>query len=50
MEELKKLMIDKLKAVGPDHAESLSVIDVASNFKFYWLGKTNIFTRKEFQI
>lgn len=50
LEELERLMIGKLNALGLDLEESLTVIDIASNFKFYWLGKTDIFTSKEFQI
>lgn len=50
LEDLEKLMIDKLSTLDLDLEKNLTVLDIASNFKFYWLGKTDIFTTKEFQI
>jgi len=50
LEELEKLMIDKLKVLNVDIEEKLTVHDISSNFKNYWIGKTDIFTTKEYQV
>jgi uncharacterized protein YggE len=50
LEELEKLMIDKLRALNVDIEKNLSVHDISSNFKNYWIGKNDIFTTKEYQV
>ena len=50
LEELEKLMIDKLRVLNVDIENNLTVHDISSNFKNYWIGKTNIFTTKEYQV
>lgn len=50
LEELEKLMIDKLRALNVDLEKNLTVHDISSNFKNYWIGKTDIFTSKEYQV
>ncbi|MCG8309066.1 MAG: SIMPL domain-containing protein [Cytophagales bacterium] len=50
LEELEKLMIGKLKSLDVDIEKNLTVHDISSNFKDYWLGKTDIFTTKEYQV
>ena len=50
LEELEKLMIDKLRILNVDIEKNLTVHDINSNFKNYWLGKTDIFTTKEYQV
>ncbi|MEH0153554.1 SIMPL domain-containing protein [Limibacter armeniacum] len=47
---LEKQMIEKLEGINIDIDKQLTVNDMASNFKFYWTGKTDIFTAKEFQV
>lgn len=46
LEELEKLMIDKLRILNVDIEKNLKVHDISSNFKNYWLGRTDIFTTK----
>jgi uncharacterized protein YggE len=43
-------MIDKLRALNVDIEKNLSVHDISSNFKNYWIGKNDIFTTKEYQV
>lgn len=50
LEELEKSMIDKLRILNVDIEKNLTVHDISSNFKNYWLGKTDIFTTKEYQV
>ena len=50
LEELEKLMIDKLRTLNVDIEKNLTVHDISSNFKNYWLGRTDIFTTKEYQV
>ncbi|MBU3928148.1 MAG: SIMPL domain-containing protein [Bacteroidetes bacterium] len=48
--EIEKLMIDKLTGLGIDTEKDLAIKDLASNFQFYWLGKSDIFVTKEYQL
>lgn len=48
--EMEKLMIDKLADLGIDTEKDLAIKDFASNFQFYWLGKSDIFVMKEYQL
>jgi len=48
--EIEKLMIDKLKALDIDIEKNLKVNDFVSNFKYYWLKKTDIFLTKEYEL
>ncbi len=50
LEELEKLMIGKLTAIGIDISKDLAIKDMASNFKFYWLKNNKIFTSKAYQL
>ncbi|MBT3241861.1 MAG: SIMPL domain-containing protein [Bacteroidetes bacterium] len=50
VEALEKKMVLKLKALGIDVEEALSIMDFSSNFRSYWLRKTNILTSKEYQL
>ena len=50
LEELEKSMIYKLRTLNVDIDKNLTVHDISSNFKNYWLGKTDIFTTKEYQV
>jgi hypothetical protein len=48
--EIEKLMIDKLIEIGIETETNLAIKDFASNFQFYWLGKSDIFVTKEYQL
>jgi len=50
LETLEKRMLEKLKAIGVDLEKQIAVRDYVSNFRFYWLKKTNILKRKEYII
>lgn len=50
LEELEKLLIDKLQILNVDIEKNLTVHDISSNFKNYWIGKTDIFSTKEYQV
>ena len=50
VEALEKKMVLKHKALGIDVEEALSIMDFSSNFRSYWLRKTNILTSKEYQL
>lgn len=50
LEELEASMIDKLRILNVDIEKNLTVHDISSNFKNYWIGKTDIFTTKEYQV
>lgn len=45
-----KDMINKLKALGIDTKKDLSVQDMSSNFKKYWVKSSDIMTSKEYQL
>ncbi len=48
--ETEKSMINKLQEIGIDVTKDLAVKDVSSNFKNYWILKTDIVLLKEFQL
>jgi len=50
LEMLEMKMIKKLQEIGIDIKKEFAVKDISSNFKSYWLKKTNIFTSKQYQI
>jgi uncharacterized protein len=50
LEMLEKNMLKKLQEIGIDLKKDFAVKDMSSNFKNYWLKKTDIFTSKEYQL
>ena len=50
LEEIEKAMISKLTEIGIDINKDLSIKDYASNFKQYWLSKTDVVLTKEYQL
>lgn len=50
LEELEKGMIKKLIDIGIDVKKDLVIIDMASNFKNYWLKNKDIYSMKEYQV
>ena len=50
VESLEQKMIDKLKELSIDVDEQLVIKDFSSNFKNYFLKKTDILTSKEYQL
>jgi uncharacterized protein len=50
LEMLEKNMLNKLQEIGIDLKKDFVVKDISSNFKNYWLKKTDIFTSKEYQL
>lgn len=48
--QAEKNMIDKLKALGVDTKKDLSVKDMSSNFKNYWLKNSEIMASKEYEL
>ncbi|MFO7671306.1 MAG: SIMPL domain-containing protein [Bacteroidales bacterium] len=50
LEELEKAMIKKLTAIGIDVKKDLVIVDMASNFKNYWLKNKDIYSMKEYQV
>ncbi len=48
--EIEKAMIEKLTEIGIDTEKDLAIKDFASNFQFYWIGKSNIFVITEYQL
>ncbi len=48
--ETEKSMISKLQEIGIDVTKDLAVKDVSSNFKNYWILKTDIVLSKEYQL
>lgn len=50
LEMLEKNMLKKLEALDIDLKKQLSVKDMSSNFKNYWLKKQDIFTTREYQL
>ena len=48
--EIEKSMISKLQEIGIDVTKDLVVKDVSSNFKNYWILKTDIVLSKEYQL
>ena len=50
LDEIDKSMINKLVEIGIEVSKDLSVKDFASNFKSYFLGKTDILLTKQYQL
>jgi uncharacterized protein len=50
LELLEKNMLKKLEEIGIDLKKDFAVKDISSNFKNYWLKKSDIFTSKEYQL
>ncbi len=50
VEELEQAMVAKIKDIGLDVEKDLAIKDFVSNFKSYWLKKTDIITTKEYQL
>jgi hypothetical protein len=50
LEEIEKLMTEKLTAIGIDVSKKLAIKDMASNFRNYWLKSSKINTLKEYQL
>jgi len=50
LEELEKKMLVKLKESGIELASQLSLLDLSSNFKNYFLRKQDIFKAKSFEL
>ncbi|MCW3787570.1 SIMPL domain-containing protein [Plebeiibacterium sediminum] len=50
LEDLEKQMIKKLEGIGIDISKDLSVKDMASNFKNYWIKGKEIHSSKEYQL
>lgn len=50
IDNLEKLMFAKLTEIGVDINKDLSIKDFASNFKTYWISKTDIILTKEYQL
>ncbi len=50
LEELERGMIRKLTEIGIDVKEDLVIVDMASNFKNYWLKNKDIYSMKEYQV
>ena len=50
LDETEKSMISKLTEIGVDINKDLSIKDFASNFKNYWISKSDIVLTKEYQL
>jgi len=50
LDETEKSMISKLTEIGVDINKDLSIRDIASNFKYYWISKSDIVLSKEYQL
>lgn len=50
LEVLETNMIRKLQEIGLDVEEQLSIKDLGSNFQFYFLLKTDVFSTKEYEV
>ncbi|MCV9388098.1 SIMPL domain-containing protein [Reichenbachiella ulvae] len=50
LEQLESKMINKLEGIGLDIEKQLSIQDLGSNFQFYFLLKTDIFSTREYEI
>jgi uncharacterized protein len=48
--EVEGSMVTKLQEIGIDTKKELAIKDVASNFKSYWLAKSDIILSKEYQL
>ncbi len=50
LEQIERQMLDRLKGIGIDLQKEISVKDYVSNFKYYWLKKSDILKSKEYEI
>lgn len=50
LEKLERDMLDKLNSLGIDTKEDVSLNDLTSNFKFYFLKRTDVFAAKEYTV
>jgi len=50
LEDVEKIMLDKLVGIGIDTSNDLVIKDMASNFKNYWLKGSEISSSKEYQL
>jgi len=50
IEELEKSMIEKFEAIGLDVKEDLAIIDLSSNFKYYFIKEKKIYMSKEYEL
>ena len=50
LEELEEGMLKKLTEIGIDVKKDLVIVDMASNFKNYWLKNKDIYSLKEYQV
>jgi uncharacterized protein YggE len=50
IDELEKSMINKLSEIGLDVNKDLAVIDLSSNFKYYFLKENKIYLSKEYEL
>ncbi|HNW52408.1 MAG TPA: SIMPL domain-containing protein [Prolixibacteraceae bacterium] len=50
LEILERNMLKKLQEIGIDLKKEFAVNDISSNFKDYWIKKTDIFTSKQYQV
>ena len=50
LSEIETSMIEKLKEIGIDVSEDLVIKDFVSNFRNYWILKTDILLTKEYQL
>lgn len=48
--QIEKSMINKLQSIGIETTKDLSIKDIASNFKQYWLLKHDVVLSKEYQL
>lgn len=48
--QIEKNMLNKLRSLGIDTSKDLSIKDIASNFKQYWLLKSDVVLSKEYQL
>ena len=50
VEKLEKEMLSKLQSLGVNTKEDVTLNDLGSNFKFYFIKRTDIFASKEYSI
>ena len=50
LDDAENLMIIKLQEIGIDTKKDLAIKDFASNFKFYWLQKSDVVLSKQYQL
>jgi hypothetical protein len=50
LEALEKSMLEALISIGLDPSEDISIMDMASNFKNYWIKNPKIYSMKIYQV